>query len=70
MGIPPLLVLFVHSLKLCSGISVQNPDRPGGGRSMPGGNMVRDLLRQAAEYVSLSLPSIVYVWRVDVVFFS
>jgi len=28
-----------------SGISVQNPDRPG----VPGGNMVRDLLRRAAE---------------------
>ncbi|KAF9078273.1 hypothetical protein BDP27DRAFT_1309330 [Rhodocollybia butyracea] len=31
-----------------SGISVQNPDRPGGG-GVPGGNMVRDLLRRAAE---------------------
>jgi len=30
-----------------SGISIQNPDRPGGG--VPGGNMVRDLLRRAAE---------------------
>ncbi|KAH8105335.1 ubiquitin-related domain-containing protein [Cristinia sonorae] len=30
-----------------SGISVQNPDRPG--RSVPGGNLVRDLLRRAAE---------------------
>ncbi|TCD71049.1 hypothetical protein EIP91_000141 [Steccherinum ochraceum] len=30
-----------------SGISVQNPDRPG--RSGPGGNLVRDLLRRAAE---------------------
>ncbi|KAF5367303.1 hypothetical protein D9757_010083 [Collybiopsis confluens] len=31
-----------------SGISVQNPDRPGAG-AVPGGNMVRDLLRRAAE---------------------
>lgn len=31
-----------------SGISVQNPDRPG---AVPGGNLVRDLLRRAAEYV-------------------
>ncbi|THH32695.1 hypothetical protein EUX98_g1546 [Antrodiella citrinella] len=30
-----------------SGISVQNPDRPG--RAVPGGNLVRDLLRRAAE---------------------
>ncbi|EIM80620.1 SEP-domain-containing protein [Stereum hirsutum FP-91666 SS1] len=30
-----------------SGISVQNPDRPGG--NVPGGNVVRDLLRRAAE---------------------
>ncbi|KAI0919984.1 hypothetical protein AcV5_001914 [Taiwanofungus camphoratus] len=29
-----------------SGISVQNPDRPG---AVPGGNLVRDLLRRAAE---------------------
>ena len=28
-----------------SGISVQNPDRA----AVPGGNMVRDLLRRAAE---------------------
>ncbi|KAJ3718097.1 ubiquitin-related domain-containing protein [Lentinula guzmanii] len=35
-----------------SGISVQNPDRPGAGRggdAVPGGNMVRDILRRAAE---------------------
>ncbi|KAJ3809007.1 hypothetical protein EV368DRAFT_87747 [Lentinula lateritia] len=35
-----------------SGISVQNPDRPGGRGerdTVPGGNMVRDLLRRAAE---------------------
>ncbi|KIK65138.1 hypothetical protein GYMLUDRAFT_71027 [Collybiopsis luxurians FD-317 M1] len=32
-----------------SGISVQNPDRPGAS-GVPGGNMVRDLLRRAAEY--------------------
>jgi hypothetical protein len=31
-----------------SGISVQNPDRPG---TVPGGNVVRDLLRRAAECV-------------------
>jgi len=30
-----------------SGISVENPDRPG--RAVPGGNLVRDLLRRAAE---------------------
>lgn len=35
------------SFTLCSGISVQNPDRPG--RAVPGGNLVRDLLRRAAE---------------------
>ncbi|KAJ4481221.1 SEP-domain-containing protein, partial [Lentinula aciculospora] len=35
-----------------SGISVQNPDRPGGrggGDALPGGDIVRDLLRRAAE---------------------
>jgi hypothetical protein len=32
-----------------SGISIQNPDRPGG--LPPGGDMVRDLLRRAAECV-------------------
>lgn len=31
-----------------SGISVENPDRQ---RAMPGGNMVRDLLRRAEQYV-------------------
>ena len=31
-----------------SGISVQNPDRAG---APPGGDLVRDLLRRAAEYV-------------------
>ena len=32
-----------------SGISVQNPNRQG---AVPGGNLVQDLLRRAAEYVS------------------
>jgi len=32
----------------CSGISVENPDSR---RSIPGGPMVRDLLRRAAQYV-------------------
>ncbi|KAK7047585.1 protein phosphatase regulator [Paramarasmius palmivorus] len=32
-----------------SGISVQNPGRPGGESGVPGGDMVRDLLRRAAE---------------------
>jgi UBX domain-containing protein 1 len=41
---------------LFSGISVQNPDRPG----VPGGNMVRDLLRRAAEYVLLLLFDTIY----------
>ena len=37
-----LMMSFLHS-----GISVQNPDRPG--RAVPGGSLVRDLLRRAAE---------------------
>ena len=43
--------LLMHALfppHTHSGISVQNPDRAG---SAPGGNLVRDLLRRAAEYV-------------------
>ena len=32
-----------------SGINVENPDRR---RAAPGGNMVRDLLRRAAQYVA------------------
>lgn len=35
-----------------SGLSVQNPNRT---RGIPGGDMVRDLLRRAAEYVQSSL---------------
>ncbi|KAJ7487270.1 hypothetical protein B0H11DRAFT_1861078 [Mycena galericulata] len=32
-----------------SGINVENPNAPGGARSGPGGDIVRDLLRRAAE---------------------
>ena len=35
-----------------SGINVENPDRR---RAVPGGNMVRDLLRRAAQYVAYQL---------------
>lgn len=38
------------SHNLSSGINVQNPDRQ---RSVPGGDMVRDLLRRAAQYVQV-----------------
>ena len=34
----------------CSGLSVQTPDNR---RAVPGGNIVRDLLRRAAEFVLL-----------------
>lgn len=32
---------------MCSGLSVQNPDR-----AVPGGDLVRNLLRKAAQYVA------------------
>jgi hypothetical protein len=35
-----------YLIHLSSGISVENPDRRG---AVPGGNMVRDLLRRAAQ---------------------
>lgn len=38
--------LDVHVHRVYSGISVENPDHQ---RSTPGGNMVRDLLRRAAQ---------------------
>lgn len=44
------LLVFPSQLMMSllhSGISVQNPDRPG--RAVPGGSLVRDLLRRAAE---------------------
>jgi hypothetical protein len=50
MGILGCDLMFISCPLVGSGISVQNPDRPG----VPGGNMVRDLLRRAAEYVSFS----------------
>lgn len=40
----------LQSISLCSGLSIQNPDRRG---AMPGGRMVRDLLRRAAEEYGL-----------------
>ncbi|KAJ3713679.1 hypothetical protein C8R42DRAFT_592677, partial [Lentinula raphanica] len=42
-----------------SGISVQNPDRPGAerGGAVPGGDMVRNILRRAAEYVPIPFPA-------------
>lgn len=42
------LIHILLPASLSSGISVQNPDRAG---PAPGGNLVRDLLRRAAEYV-------------------
>ncbi|ESK91829.1 p47 protein isoform c [Moniliophthora roreri MCA 2997] len=47
----PLIRLNITKVTCNSGISVQNPGRPGGGGEggVPGGNMVRDLLRRAAE---------------------
>ena len=42
---------------LCSGLSIENPDRQS---AVPGGNMVRDLLRRAAQLAITYSPLRIY----------